>query len=979
MKKGRNKKNIIRVLLSALVFLAAVFFFRIKTGPAEPGEMITGTAQDVEMLYLLDPDGSKTAEGDPSESVLPLAGAGIGIAAPFGRYADNITVDAGDNAVWYSLTDIDDMGVEDLDQDPETILKYAEERALIPDKMTLYKTSDRSSSYSDTEFSIEGNVITIGLTLDINDKVLYSSYPEFSVSGGSCEYIGLTEDNGLIDLTEKPTLRVTNSEGEFSDYTVCAEYLTDLPVLHIDLNDPSKPIERYNTVSANLMIDGENYPMDIRGRGNTSWWSFAQKAYLLKLDDRVPLLGWDASDKWILVPTYIDRTLIRNPVSMKMASVMDNLEYTPQQIPADVFLNGEYAGVYTFSECLDAADDKVDLFTGDTYVPGSPEAFEALATGDLIPSVSTNEGLMEIPFYLECGGDLRSPQTYTKDYFNTAYMPKLFFHYPEPEVTNSDEYKFVQSYMDQVGKAIKTGDGYEEYIDVDSWVDWFIIMEMSCNTDSGFWRSTFMYKRNGEKLMLGPLWDFDRAYGNFANDNPSYRYWSMAEQVYDLAQGHYMSYLYESDEFMEKVRDRWDEKKDELLATAIESVDEYGRMTRTSSVYNGRRWGTYVSEKNLENLKSFIKKRYTWIDESLHTEGFNRHPAPFTVSDPKPDEPEAIDGIFPDGGELGPVLPDGTVPFPGNTDGTPVITETMEVTPGAPFVIPVYGSFKEPDDTGSENSLFENISVALSDFEKDDTWDEKTSVSFNFVNGGVTVRFPEGETGVTDEADSISIEGKRIKILAEGTYVFSGFAPDAQIYVDAPDDAKVHLIFNGLHLNCSDSAPLCDLGSGEVVITLCDGTYNALSDGKIYAGDAEDEGINACIYSKSDIAVNGGGYLNVEGISNNGIGSKDNIKIVSGNIYVHAYNNGIKGKDSVAFLGGNVIVHALGDAVKSDKKEVGFIYIDGGNMSFTAEDDAFQCSGAFILKSGKVHVRCLGKTADCDGYKEGEESLNFVM
>ena len=117
----------------------------------------------------------------------------------------------------------------------------------------------------------------------------------------------------------------------------------------------------------------------------------------------------------------------------------------------------------------------------------------------------------------------------------------------------------------------------------------------------------------------------------------------------------------------------------------------------------------------------------------------------------------------------------------------------------------------------------------------------------------------------------------------------------------------------------------------------------------------------------------------MEGIRNNGIGSKDNIKIVSGNIYVHAYNNGIKGKESVAFLGGNVIVHALGDAVKSDKKEVGFIYIDGGNMSFTAEDDAFQCSGAFILKRGKVHVRCLGKTVDCDGYKEGEESLDFVM
>ncbi len=911
------------------------------------------------------------------ESVLPLAGSGDGIAAPFGRYTENFSVKAGNNGTWYSLADMDPGDGSDVTADPEKILRDAEERSLVPDKLTLYKTSDRTSSYADTEFSIEGNVITIGLTLDTNDKVLYSSYPEFSVSGGSCEYVGFSDDTGLIDLTEKPTLRVTNSNGEFSDYTVCADYLTDLPVLHIDLNDPSKPIERYNTVSANLMIDGENYPMDIRGRGNTSWWSFAQKAYLLKLDDRAPLLGWDASDKWILVPTYIDRTLIRNPVSMEMASVMDNLEYTPRQIPADVFLNGEYAGVYTFSECLDPGEGKVDIFTADTYVPGSGEAFEALASGEYITTVSSNEGLTEIPFFLECGGDLRSPQTFTKDYFTTAYMPKLFFHYPEPDATYSDEYRFVQSYMDQVGKAIKSGEGYEEYIDVDSWVDWFIIMELSCNTDSGFWRSTFMYKRNGEKLMLGPLWDFDRAYGNFANDNPSYRYWSMAEQVYDLAQGHYMSYLYESDEFMEKVRDRWDEKKEELLATALESVDEYGRMTRTSSVYNGKRWGTYVSDKNLENLKSFIKKRYEWMDESLHMEGFNRHPAPFTVSDPKPDEPEAIDGILPDGGELGPIPPDGTVPFPGTTDGTfPVNTETTEMTPGAPFVIPVNNELREPEETEEENTVSENISVSLTDFESDDTMDEEASVSFNFVNGGVTVRFPKGEDASTGR---ISIEGKRVKILSEGTYVFSGSATDAQILVDAPDDAKVHLVFNRLHLHCNDSAPVCNLGAGEVVITILSDTYNAVSDGRTYSVEAENEGINACIYSVSDIAFNGGGILCVEGSCNNGIGSKDNIRIAGADIYVHSCNNGIKGKDSVAFLGGNVIVHASGDAVKSDKKEEGYIFIDGGNMSFTAQDDAFQCPKAFVLKSGNVHVRCFGKIVDCDGYTEGEDALNFVM
>lgn len=548
---------------------------------------------------------------------------------------------------------------------------------LLPESVTYYKTSYHGSAYDGITCSFENGIIYLEITPDIDDAMLTGArvsfmLPEETKTNGddlttaagdhnteelpergcyfyypgdtgasdpasveSMAFLDTSElltpayinSDGSIDLTRDPILYIVDSDGSITAYPVVTKRQTyDIPTLFLTTDMGAEITSKYEYVSGNFILDDTTYEVSIRGRGNTSWRYYNQKSYLLKFDDRVSFFGMIPSEKWVLVSTYRDPSLIRNCVAMDIAACMDRLEYTPEQIPVDVYLNGEYLGVYTFSEKIEVDLQKINMFSGEDYQP--PEDSED----------------MDLAFFLECGGDLMRPHVYSQEYFMTAHSPKMFFQYPDLDKPYTDEFYYVYNYMNELDRALVRGKGYEEYIDVDSWVDWFIVMELTNNTDSAFWRSSFLYRRPGEKVMLGPVWDFDMAFGNFDYDNKSYAYWATAEQVYDLAQNHYMSYLYRSDDFMLAVQERWDEVKEDLLATALESIDRHGEMVAASRVYNNHVRGINSSEYQVNSLRNFIQKRYNWIDMSIHMYGYNRHEAPYTVSDPVPEEE-----LFPEG------------------------------------------------------------------------------------------------------------------------------------------------------------------------------------------------------------------------------------------------------------------------------------------------------------------------------------------
>ncbi len=537
----------------------------------------------------------------------------------------------------------------------------------IPDSIIYYRTQYGGAVYENVEFSVNGDELCIGIPFDVNDNAVKDAHIEFTKEDGSCSFTNPAVENdapdyllanGNIDLTAFPKLYVSSGNGYTYVYHVTYKRLEcDLPVLYLYTDDGANVTSRDEYVSAHMTLDGTDYEMKIRGRGNVSWTRFPQKAYMLKFSEPISFFDMRRSNKWVLIPTYSDPSLIRNPVAMAIAGYMTGMEFTPAQIPVDVFLNGEYIGIYTFSEKIEVASGKIELFedttpeyvaagdnattdenadTGSGTDDGDADTEAANAANDTADNDGANDtegdtaeeddGLPEIGFMIELGEDLFGTHIQGQEYFWSPYLPQVYVRYPTFDEPNTPEFNYISDYMRQTGQAIVSGHGYEDYIDMESWVDWFIVMELTNNTDSAFCRSTFLYKRPGEKLMLGPVWDFDMAMGHFL-DNPSYAYWATAEAIYTPAQGHYMSYLYNSDAFMQAVQERWDECKEELLQTAFDAIDTYGAQVARSREYNNKLWGYRGSEAQVTYLHTFIQRRYDWIDLSLHLAGYNRHPA----------------------------------------------------------------------------------------------------------------------------------------------------------------------------------------------------------------------------------------------------------------------------------------------------------------------------------------------------------------
>lgn len=260
-------------------------------------------------------------------------------------------------------------------------------------------------------------------------------------------------------------------------------------------------------------------------------------------------------------------------------------------------------------------------------------------------------------------------------------------------------------------------------------------------------------------------------------------------------------------------------------------------------------------------------------------------------------------------------------------------------------------------------SISESTSVKYADLvslDADDTnvsWTEADSTMIKLSGTTATV------TGSGAKATNGSIT-----ISEAGTYVLSGELTDGQIVVNVADKGVVHLVLNGATIHDNDSAGIYIQKAGKAVITLEKGTQNAVSDGKtyVYADSSTDEP-DAAIFSKADLTFNGAGQLTVTGNYNEGITSKDDLKIISGSINVKAADDGIKGKDMVAIQAGTITVDAEGDGIKSTNDtdaSKGFVAIADGILNIQSGSDGIQAETALVTDGGTYNIVTAGGSAN---------------
>lgn len=227
--------------------------------------------------------------------------------------------------------------------------------------------------------------------------------------------------------------------------------------------------------------------------------------------------------------------------------------------------------------------------------------------------------------------------------------------------------------------------------------------------------------------------------------------------------------------------------------------------------------------------------------------------------------------------------------------------------------------------------------------------------------------------GITGETDGVAINGQTVTITAEGTYIFSGTLSEGQIVVDA-DKAKVQIVFDNVDITCASSAAVYVKNAEKVFVTLAEGAQNTLRNTDEYVA-IDDNNIDAVIFAKSDLTLNGTGSLTIVSAEGHGIVSKDDLKITGGTYDITAAGHALSGKDSVRIADGTFILTAEKDGIhaeNADDEEKGYIYIADGDFTITSDGDGMDASNIVQIEDGTFDITAGGGAANSQKTHESD-------
>ena len=245
---------------------------------------------------------------------------------------------------------------------------------------------------------------------------------------------------------------------------------------------------------------------------------------------------------------------------------------------------------------------------------------------------------------------------------------------------------------------------------------------------------------------------------------------------------------------------------------------------------------------------------------------------------------------------------------------------------------------------------------SVEDISVDAAWTDDDRTALSGFDDATKIVLADSDVRV--QGDGATANGSVVTISKAGAYVVSGRLSNGQLRVET--DGLVTVVLNGASIHSETTAPLFVKSAEKVIVTLADNTENGLSDGKnrVYE-DAEQEEPNGTLFSKSDLTINGSGSLTVTAAFNDGIVSRDGLKIADGNVAVTAADDAVMGRDYVLIGGGDLTINAAGDGVKSTNdagNDVGFVMIENGSIAITSEKDGVQAESLLNVTGGSLTI-----------------------
>lgn len=267
------------------------------------------------------------------------------------------------------------------------------------------------------------------------------------------------------------------------------------------------------------------------------------------------------------------------------------------------------------------------------------------------------------------------------------------------------------------------------------------------------------------------------------------------------------------------------------------------------------------------------------------------------------------------------------------------------------------------DSTGGQQETMGSVISAVIDpqdaFSKrdlEDTFEEKDCVIISLL----------GDSAQCDGA-GVSVSGSTVTITGEGSYLLTGTLK-GMVIVDAAKNDKIRLVLSGVEIESATSAAIYVKQADKVFITTAAGTENTVKNGGTFTA-MDDNNIDAAIFSKDDLTLNGQGKLTVESPAGHGIVSKDDLVIGNGEYTVTSASHGLAGKDSVRIAAGTLLITAGKDGIhgeNTDDTTLGYVYLAGGTYQIAAAGDGISTSNALRIDGGSYTIASGGGSENGD-------------
>ena len=403
-------------------------------------------------------------------------------------------------------------------------------------------------------------------------------------------------DSTLVNFAEPVTYRLYASDGQFKEYEFVLEQgsYTGLPVASMYTATSVTSKERWVTTLFKLSAQQSGYDdlayfSEVKLRGNNSL-KYKKKSYTLKLGEKGTVLGMNKHKKWCFVANMPDRTLLRNRTAYEIGSRLA-LAWTPSTRYCELFVNNKYYGLYLIVEQIKVDKNRVNITKSDE---------ETIPEGEDPADV----------------GYLFEMDTHQDDYFFCTAVRDIPVNVSYPEIMDSARLEYVQSYFKKIEQCLyfkETPDiAYREYIDLGSYADYWIAMELAMCAETAIPGSVFSYKDAGGKLCAGPIWDFDQNTFNGSSKFILYDY-----ETTDFTQRNrslWYSRLFRDEEFVRIVKARWTAYRETLL-TIPDYIDAQAAYIAESALDNLEQWGTESSSNNdtslsWEDAVTMLKDKY---------------------------------------------------------------------------------------------------------------------------------------------------------------------------------------------------------------------------------------------------------------------------------------------------------------------------------------------------------------------------------